>query len=105
MDVTLVCGRPTQKRKTALDIFKDSGPHEPSGAASAATDLQPHVLGGGGDGRDLEGGLAVLGDQLAGVDVVFGGQFRLDAHLHPVGGAPVGVGDLDLKTLGGEGEG
>lgn len=81
-----------------MGVFKDLGPDEPS----AATDLQPHVLGGGGDGRDLEGRLAVLGDQLAGVDVVFGGQFGLDAHLHPVGGAPVGVGDLDLKRLGGE---
>lgn len=67
---------------------------------TAATDLQPHILGSGGDGRDLKGCLAVLGDQFAGVHVVFGGQFRLDAHSHPVGGAPVGVGHLDLKRGG-----
>lgn len=64
---------------------------------SAGTDLQPDVLGGGGDGRDLEAGLAVLGDELAGVDVLLGCELGLDANSHAVRRAPVWVGHLDLR--------
>lgn len=63
---------------------------------SAGTDLQPDILGGSGDGRDLEAGLAVLGDQLAGVDVVLGRELGFDANSDPVRRAPVGVGHLNL---------
>lgn len=69
--------------------------------ASAGTDLQPDVLGGGGDGRDLEAGVAVLGDQLAGVDVVLGRQLGLDANPDAVRRAPVRVGYLNLRGEGG----
>lgn len=64
--------------------------------ATAATDLQPDILGSSGDGGDLKGRLAVLGDQFAGVHVVLRGQLRLDPNLHPISWAPVRVGHLNL---------
>lgn len=64
---------------------------------SAGTDLQPDVLGGGGDGWDLKAGLAVLGDQLAGVDVVLGRELGLDANSDAVCRASVWVGHLNLR--------
>lgn len=64
---------------------------------SVGTDLQPDVLGGGGDGWDLKAGLAVLGDQLAGVDVVLGCELGLDANSDAVRRAPVWVGHLNLR--------
>lgn len=64
---------------------------------SVGTDLEPDVLGGGGDGRDLKAGLAILGDQLAGVDVVFGGELGLDSNPDAICRAPVRVGHLNLR--------
>lgn len=75
--------------------------------ASAGTDLQPDVLGGGGDGRDLKAGLAALGDQLAGVDVVLGRELGFDANPDAVCRAPVGVAHLNLwgeRSAGDSGE-
>lgn len=72
---------------------------------SAGTDLQPDVLGGGGDGRDLKAGLAVLGDQLAGVDVVLGRELGLDTNSHAVRRAAVWVRYLNLRGRVGKCEG
>lgn len=60
------------------------------------TDLQPDVLGSRGDGWDLKGGLAVLGDQLAGVHVVLGSKLGFDTNPNPISRAPVRVSHLNL---------
>lgn len=64
---------------------------------SVETDLQPDVLSGGGDGWDLKAGVAVLGDQLAGVDVVFGRELSFDSNSDAVRRASIWVGYLNLR--------
>lgn len=68
---------------------------------TGATHLQPDILGGRGDGGDLEGGLAVPGGQLTGIHVVLWGQLRLHAHRDPICRASIWIGHLDLWGGGG----
>lgn len=62
-----------------------------------SSDLEPDILSSSRDGRDLKGGVAVLGRQFTGIDVVLRGQLGLNAYPHPIGWAPVRIGDLDLQ--------